>query len=142
MTDKKTNFENTIEEAAESAKDAISNIKGKDIENSINEAANSAKDAISSIERKDIENSIDEAAVSAKEAISKLRPRAEKSGTVALLLCFFLGVWGVHRFYSGHVAIGLIQLFTFGGCGIWALIDLIVLLTGSYTDSDGNSMKL
>ena len=142
MTDKKTNFENTIEEAAESAKDAISNIKGKDIENSINEAANSAKDAISSIERKDIENSIDEAAVSAKEAISKLRPKAEKSGTVALLLCFFLGVWGVHRFYSGHVAIGLIQLFTFGGCGIWALIDLIILLTGSYTDSDGNTMKL
>ena len=37
-----------------------------------------------------------------------------------LLLCWFLGVLGVHRFYSGHTALGVLQLLTLGGCGIWA----------------------
>lgn len=42
-----------------------------------------------------------------------------------LLLCWFLGVFGVHRFYTGHTTIGVIQLLTLGGCGIWALVDFI-----------------
>lgn len=58
-----------------------------------------------------------------------------------LLLCWFLGVFGVHRFYTGHTLIGLIQLFTLGGCGIWALIDLVLIIVGSYKDSDGNILK-
>jgi TM2 domain-containing membrane protein YozV len=61
----------------------------------------------------------------------------QKDWLTALILCIFLGVFGVHRFYTGHIAIGLIQLFTGGGCGIWWLIDLIMIATGSYTDSDG-----
>ena len=59
----------------------------------------------------------------------------QKDWLVTLLLCLFLGGFGVHRFYTGHVAIGLVQLFTFGGCGIWALVDLILIITGSYTDN-------
>lgn len=66
----------------------------------------------------------------------------EKSGMVALILCFFLGIFGVHRFYSGHIGIGVIQFFTGGGCGIWALVDFIIILMGNYTDSEGNPMKL
>ena len=54
----------------------------------------------------------------------------EKEWLVTLLLCFFLGGLGIHRFYTGHMAIGIIQLFTLGGCGIWALIDLISILSG------------
>ncbi|MFB2922097.1 TM2 domain-containing protein [Aerosakkonema sp. BLCC-F2] len=46
-----------------------------------------------------------------------------KSRVTALLLCFFLGGLGIHRFYVGYVTIGIVQLLTFGGCGIWALID-------------------
>jgi hypothetical protein len=68
-------------------------------------------------------------------------PVSEKEWLVALLLAFFLGFLGVHRFYTGHIGIGVIQLLTLGGCGIWALIDFILIVTGSYTDSDGLQLK-
>jgi TM2 domain-containing membrane protein YozV len=55
----------------------------------------------------------------------------------ALLLCFFLGIFGVHRFYTGHTGIGVVQLLTLGGCGIWALIDFILIIVGSYRDANG-----
>lgn len=64
----------------------------------------------------------------------------QKSWVVTLLLCIFLGYLGIHRFYTGHVAIGLIQLFTAGGCGIWTLVDFIMLLTNSYNDSYGRPL--
>jgi len=57
-----------------------------------------------------------------------------------LLLCFFLGVFGVHRFYTKCTSIGVAQLLTFGGCGIWALIDFIMILVGSYKDGNGNNL--
>jgi TM2 domain-containing membrane protein YozV len=60
-----------------------------------------------------------------------------KSQLVALLLCFFFGVLGIHRFYLGYIGIGLIQLFTAGGCGIWALIDLILIITGDLKPKNG-----
>jgi TM2 domain-containing membrane protein YozV len=44
---------------------------------------------------------------------------------VAFLLCFFVGVFGVHRFYAGKIGTGLLQLVTLGGLGIWAFIDLL-----------------
>jgi hypothetical protein len=58
----------------------------------------------------------------------------------AVLLCFWFGVFGVHRFFVGKVGTGLLQLFTFGGLGIWALIDLIILVCGAFTDSEGRKM--
>lgn len=54
-----------------------------------------------------------------------------------LLLCVFLGALGVHRFYVGKVGTGIVQLFTAGGCGIWALVDLIMIVTNSFTDGEG-----
>ncbi len=60
-----------------------------------------------------------------------------KSRLVALLLCFFLGVLGIHRFYVGKVGTGILELVTIGGCGIWALIDLITIAVGSFTDKEG-----
>ncbi|MCB1174077.1 MAG: TM2 domain-containing protein [Leptospiraceae bacterium] len=63
---------------------------------------------------------------------------ASKDWMTTLLLCLFAGTLGVHRFYTGHTGIGLAQLFTLGGCGIWTLIDLVQIVTGKFTDSDGN----
>jgi TM2 domain-containing membrane protein YozV len=63
-----------------------------------------------------------------------------KSQVVAALLCFFLGGFGVHRFYLGYVTIGVIQLVTLGGCGIWAIIDFILILVGSLKDKDGRDL--
>jgi TM2 domain-containing membrane protein YozV len=63
-------------------------------------------------------------------------------GLITLVLCLMLGYLGVHRFYSGHTGIGIAQLLTLGGCGIWVLIDLIMILTGKYKDSEGNIMSI
>lgn len=63
--------------------------------------------------------------------------KSEKNWLVTLLLCLFLGGIGVHRFYVGKIGTGILQLFTLGGCGIWILIDLIMVLTGSFTDKNG-----
>ena len=63
-----------------------------------------------------------------------------KSKITAILLCFFLGGLGIHRFYLGYTLIGVIQLLTFGGFLIWAIIDLIRLIIGSLKDSEGNDL--
>lgn len=52
----------------------------------------------------------------------------EKNKWVALLLCFFLGFVGGHKFYEEKVGMGILYLFTAGLCGIGVLIDFITLL--------------
>jgi TM2 domain-containing membrane protein YozV len=64
-----------------------------------------------------------------------------KSQLVALLLCAFLGGLGIHRFYLGYIWQGVVQLLTAGGCGIWALIDFIRIITGSLQPKDGSYDK-
>lgn len=68
-------------------------------------------------------------------------PADNTKWVIALILCFTVGYLGVHRFYLGHIGIGIIQLLTAGGCGIWVIIDLIMLLTGSLKDAQGNPLK-
>jgi len=63
-----------------------------------------------------------------------------KSKIAAALLCFFLGCFGIHRFYLGYTTIGIIQILTVGGCGIWALIDFIQILLGNLKDSEGQDL--
>lgn len=60
-----------------------------------------------------------------------------KSQLVALLLAVFIGGLGIHRFYLGYTTIGIIQLLTLGGCGIWALIDIIRIALGDLGPVDG-----
>jgi TM2 domain-containing membrane protein YozV len=61
-----------------------------------------------------------------------------KSQIVALVLAFFLGGLGIHRFYLGYTTIGIIQLLTAGGCGIWALIDFIRILLDDLKPMNGD----
>jgi TM2 domain-containing membrane protein YozV len=64
-------------------------------------------------------------------------PISPKSRLAAALLAWFVGVFGIHRFYVGKVGTGLLMLVTLGGLGIWALIDFIVILVGSFKDKEG-----
>ena len=64
-------------------------------------------------------------------------PDGPKDWLTALLLSIFLGPFGVDRFYMGQAGLGIGKLLTLGGCGIWWLIDVILIATGSAKDSQG-----
>lgn len=63
--------------------------------------------------------------------------KSDKSKVAAILLCLFLGGFGIHRFYVGKIGTGILMLVTLGGLGIWSLIDLIMIIVGKFTDKDG-----
>jgi TM2 domain-containing membrane protein YozV len=48
---------------------------------------------------------------------------------LTLVLSIIFGSLGVDRFIMGHVGLGILKLITFGGCGVWWLIDLILIAT-------------
>ncbi|MGV3503730.1 MAG: TM2 domain-containing protein [Adhaeribacter sp.] len=79
-----------------------------------------------------------------KEAKKNNMPAAQaegKSQVVALILVLLVGALGIHRFYLGYTGIGIAQLLTLGGCGIWALIDLVRIITGDLKPKDGDYTK-
>jgi TM2 domain-containing membrane protein YozV len=63
------------------------------------------------------------------------------SRAIVIILCFFLGVLGIHRFYVGKILTGILMLITGGGFGIWWLIDLIFAVLGKFTDSEGRVVE-
>ena len=67
--------------------------------------------------------------------------KSKKGYVPMILLCFFLGGLGVHRFYAGKVGTGILMLLTLGGLGIWTLIDFIIIVLGNFKDSDGLKIK-
>lgn len=64
--------------------------------------------------------------------------KSNPSKVTLIIVCLFLGGLGIHRFMVGKTGSGIAQLLTIGGLGIWALIDLIMIITGKFTDSEGN----
>ena len=68
------------------------------------------------------------------------RDESEKRILPAALLAFFFGIFGAHRFYAGKTGTGFLMLFTLGGLGIWAMIDLIMIVCSAFRDADGKKI--
>ena len=66
---------------------------------------------------------------------------SEKEWLVAMLLSFFAGTLGVDRFYVGHILLGFLKLITFGGLGLWWLIDVILFARNSVKDDKGLPLR-
>ncbi|SHM75300.1 TM2 domain-containing protein [Roseibium suaedae] len=74
-------------------------------------------------------------------APNAVAPTSNKSMVAAALLCFFLGTLGIHRFYVGKILTGILMIVTLGGLGIWTLIDLVMIIVGSFKDKNGLPLK-
>ena len=51
-----------------------------------------------------------------------------KDPTISLILSILAGTLGVDRFYMGDIGLGVGKLLTGGGCGIWYLIDIFLVM--------------
>jgi TM2 domain-containing membrane protein YozV len=69
------------------------------------------------------------------------QPASPKSRLVALLLILLFNVLGIQRFYVGKIGTGILYLITLGGLGIWFLIDLVMIIVGSFKDKQGRVLS-
>ncbi len=65
----------------------------------------------------------------------------EKKWLTALLLSWLLGYFGIDRFYLGYTGLGIAKLITGGGCGVWYIIDLVLIIIGKMKDAQGNELQ-
>jgi len=65
---------------------------------------------------------------------------SNKSYLIACLLSWFLGIFGIDRFYLGYIGTGVGKLFTLGGFGIWALIDFVLIISKKVPDFNGDPL--
>lgn len=63
-----------------------------------------------------------------------------KKKTTTLIISILLGELGIDRFYLGYTGLGILKLITVGGCGIWWIIDIIMILTGNMKTKDGQPL--
>jgi hypothetical protein len=65
----------------------------------------------------------------------------QKSFLAAILISIFAGSLGIDRFYLGYTGLGILKLITLGGCGIWYIVDVILIATGNLQPKDGSRLK-
>ncbi len=63
-----------------------------------------------------------------------------KLWNTTLIICILAGFVGGHRFYVGKTGTGIAMLCTLGGCGVWTVIDLFMIITGKFTDKYGQPL--
>lgn len=66
---------------------------------------------------------------------------SDKEWLTTVLISWFLGSFGVDRFFLGYTGLGVAKLLTLGGCGIWSLIDLILILLRKVPDAQGRPLR-
>jgi len=66
---------------------------------------------------------------------------SDKDWLTTVLISFFVGFLGIDRFYLGYTGLGVLKLITLGGFGVWALIDLILIVMGKMTDAQGRPLR-
>ena len=67
-------------------------------------------------------------------------PNKQRHFLAVFFFSFMWGIFGVDRFYLGKIWTGILKLVTLGGLGIWAVIDLVLVMSGSMRDKQGNEM--
>jgi len=78
---------------------------------------------------------------SQKNKLLKPDSQSQNQWIVVLLLAFFLGIIGGHRFYVGKNGTAVLMILTLGGFGLWLLYDLIVIITGNFKTKEGNKIS-
>ena len=77
-----------------------------------------------------------------KKGSREIVEETPKSGKVALILCIFFGMLGVHRFYVGKKWTGLFMLFSLGLFGVWVVFDLVLIIKNKFNDKEGEPLEL
>jgi len=79
-------------------------------------------------------------AAAAPPAQTALTNASDRSRLAAALLCFFIGIFGAHRFYAGKIGTGLLWMFTLGLLTFGWLFDMILILLGEFKDAEGRKI--
>jgi len=66
---------------------------------------------------------------------------SDKELVTTAIISWLVGIFGVDRFYLGYTGLGVAKLLTLGGCGIWAIIDLVLIILRKVPDAQGRPLR-